>query len=189
MIDGRSTLTIGLRHDLEILLARDHRGATATSTPPLLGRLAPRQQDPVRPAREAAEAAIFPAEVNGGIAGFRDWRRNLEEQNAQHHAGSRVALKMATGSGKTVVMVMLIAWQSLKQDRRRTWQRPLRGLLGEAQILVTNYARSCSRRRGDQRRYPHKPSDPLAGRKNDPFKATEDAMMSRMLPGWGVVFR
>ena len=62
--------------------------------------------------REAAETAIFLAEV-AGRHGYADWRRRLDEANADHNAGlPRVALKMATGAGKTVVMAMLIAWQT-----------------------------------------------------------------------------
>ncbi|MGH4016148.1 MAG: hypothetical protein ACRDSL_19935 [Pseudonocardiaceae bacterium] len=63
--------------------------------------------------REAAETAIYLTEVAS-----RDtevWMRNtLGEANGAHNDGlPRVALKMATGSGKTVVMAMLIAWQVL----------------------------------------------------------------------------
>ncbi len=75
--------------------------------------------------REAAETAIFLAEV-AGRHGTRDWRIALDEQNLEFNAGlPRVALKMATGSGKTVVMSMLIAWQTCNKafaprDRRFT---------------------------------------------------------------------
>ena len=62
--------------------------------------------------REAAETAIFLAEV-AGRHGYADWRARLAEANAEHNDGlPRVALKMATGAGKTVVMAMLIAWQT-----------------------------------------------------------------------------
>lgn len=65
--------------------------------------------------REAVETAIFLAEVAGrGSHSGADWRRRLDEHNAIHNARlPRTALKMATGSGKTVVMAMLIAWQTL----------------------------------------------------------------------------
>lgn len=57
--------------------------------------------------REAAETAIFLAEV-AGRHGYSDWRRRIEEQNDLHNSGlPRVASKMATGTGKTVVMAML----------------------------------------------------------------------------------
>jgi type III restriction enzyme len=65
--------------------------------------------------REAAETAIFLAEV-AGRHGYTDWRRRLDEANADHNSGlPRVALKMATGSGKTIVMAMLVAWQTLNK--------------------------------------------------------------------------
>jgi type III restriction enzyme len=66
--------------------------------------------------REAAETAIFLTEVAGRSHGYSDWRMRLEPENAAHNAGlPRIALKMATGSGKTVVMAMLIAWQTLNK--------------------------------------------------------------------------
>jgi type III restriction enzyme len=40
----------------------------------------------------------------------------LEQQNVEHNNGlPRLALKMATGSGKTVVMAMLVAWQTVNK--------------------------------------------------------------------------
>lgn len=72
---------------------------------------------------EALETAIYITEV---ASRFGDaWIENeLVEANNQSNPGlPRLALKMATGSGKTVVMAMLIAWQALNklansQDRR-----------------------------------------------------------------------
>ena len=64
--------------------------------------------------REAAETAIYLAEVAHKQTGQLGWRGRVDEANIVHNAGlPRVALKMATGSGKTVVMAMLIAWQTL----------------------------------------------------------------------------
>ncbi len=61
---------------------------------------------------EAAETAIYVAEV---ASKYGDgWIANaLREANATGGNSDlfRVGLKMATGSGKTVVMAMLIAWQ------------------------------------------------------------------------------
>jgi len=73
--------------------------------------------------REAVETVIYLTEV---ATKYGDaWIANrLKEENAQYNAGlPRVAFKMATGSGKTVVMAMMIAWQALnkianKQDAR-----------------------------------------------------------------------
>jgi type III restriction enzyme len=65
--------------------------------------------------REAAETAIFLTEL-AGRQGFTDWRRRLEPENEAHNDRlPRIALKMATGTGKTVVMAMLIAWQTLNK--------------------------------------------------------------------------
>ncbi|GFZ85170.1 DEAD/DEAH box helicase family protein [Nesterenkonia alkaliphila] len=68
--------------------------------------------------REAAETAIYLYEVGARAKakdlGYQDWRHRLEPPNTEHNSGlPRVALKMATGTGKTVVMAMLIAWQTL----------------------------------------------------------------------------
>ena len=75
--------------------------------------------------REAAETAIYLSEVAARDTDV--WMRNaLEEANGEHNDGlPRLALKMATGAGKTVVMAMLIAWQVLNkvaapQDKRFT---------------------------------------------------------------------
>ena len=62
----------------------------------------------------------------GGREGRRrlDRERQLRRRQRTHNPGlPRIAFKMATGSGKTVVMAMLIAWQALNklanpQDRR-----------------------------------------------------------------------
>lgn len=76
----------------------------------------PHRDDPVFFCqREAAETAIFLAEV-AGRHGTADYRRRLEPVNAEHNSGlPRVGLKMATGTGKTVVMAMLIAWQAINK--------------------------------------------------------------------------
>ncbi|MEI3848050.1 MULTISPECIES: BPTD_3080 family restriction endonuclease [unclassified Microbacterium] len=73
--------------------------------------------------RESAETAIFLAEVvgrrdyvpsRGGQA--TAWLDTIRSANAEHNANlPRIALKMATGSGKTIVMAMLIAWQTLNK--------------------------------------------------------------------------
>ena len=75
--------------------------------------------------REAVETAIYLAEA--ATKDSQGWMlTRLEETNEEFNTGlPRVALKMATGSGKTVVMAMLIAWQVLNksagpQDKRFT---------------------------------------------------------------------
>lgn len=74
---------------------------------------------------EAVETAIYIAEVGQKLG--KGWvGENLANANAESNAGlPRVALKMATGTGKTVVMAMLISWQVLNkvaspQDARFT---------------------------------------------------------------------
>ena len=64
---------------------------------------------------EAVETAIY---ITEGAGRFGDaWIENsLRERNETANPGLfRVAFKMATGSGKTVVMAMLIAWQALNK--------------------------------------------------------------------------
>jgi type III restriction enzyme len=72
---------------------------------------------------EALETVIYITEV--ATKANDAWIENLlREANDGANSGlHRMAVKMATGSGKTVVMAMLIAWQALnkisnKQDRR-----------------------------------------------------------------------
>jgi len=68
---------------------------------------------------EALETAIY---ITEAARQFGDaWIENqLQLANEQSNPGLyRVALKMATGSGKTVVMAMLIAWQALNKLANR----------------------------------------------------------------------
>ena len=72
---------------------------------------------------EALQTAVFLTEIAPKTgAGWID--NDLREKNERANPGLfRIAFKMATGSGKTVVMAMLIAWQALNkfanpQDRR-----------------------------------------------------------------------
>ena len=64
---------------------------------------------------EALETAIYLAEVAKKYGDA--WIENaIREGNAASNPGlARMAFKMATGSGKTVVMAMLIAWQTLNK--------------------------------------------------------------------------
>ena len=120
----RADLVNQLRQEVKLWRQNEYRGSTATSQKLLKHWADPARENRVLFAqREAAETAIFLAEVSGRH-GYRDWRLELDELNEEHNAGlPRVALKMATGSGKTVVMCMLIAWQTLNKvhsprDRR-----------------------------------------------------------------------
>lgn len=79
---------------------------------------------------EAAETAIWLTEV---APNDREGKRFLEHlANANHDANPelmRLALKLATGAGKTTVMAMLIAWQTVNAVRRPQSKRFTRGFL------------------------------------------------------------
>ena len=80
---------------------------------------------------EAVETAIWLTEVatNVGNAG-RSFLEHLA--NASHDANPelmRLALKLATGAGKTTVMAMLIAWQTINAVRRPNSKNCTRGVL------------------------------------------------------------
>ena len=80
---------------------------------------------------EAAETAVWLTEVAPGLG--RRGRRFLDEladANEQANPGlNRMALKLATGAGKTTVMAMLIAWQTINAVRRPGSRRFTRGFL------------------------------------------------------------
>ncbi|MBE7465615.1 MAG: DEAD/DEAH box helicase family protein [Planctomycetes bacterium] len=80
---------------------------------------------------EAVETVIWLTEVapNIGKAGqeFRDY---LDAANKEANPELfRLALKLATGAGKTTVMAMLIAWQTVNAIRRPNSKRFTRGFL------------------------------------------------------------
>ena len=80
---------------------------------------------------EAVETAIWLTEVapNIGQAG-RGFLDHLENANNDANPElSRLALKLATGAGKTTVMAMLIAWQTINAVRRPQSSRFTRGFL------------------------------------------------------------
>ncbi|WP_022881283.1 BPTD_3080 family restriction endonuclease [Gryllotalpicola ginsengisoli] len=106
-----------LRDDVELWRARGYEHVTHISRK-LLQHWADstRENRILYGQREAAETAIFLTEA-AGKGTYRDWSRSLDEANAEYNSGlPRVALKLATGSGKTVVMAMLIAWQTLNRQ-------------------------------------------------------------------------
>ena len=80
---------------------------------------------------EALETAIWLIEVAPQTG--RVGKRFLEHLiNTNHEANpglSRLALKLATGAGKTTVMAMLIAWQTINAVRRPQSSRFTRGFL------------------------------------------------------------
>jgi len=80
---------------------------------------------------EAVETLIWLTEV-APQAGKREKDLLERLKNASHEANpelERIALKMATGSGKTMVMAMIIAWQTINAVRRPTSSRFTKGFL------------------------------------------------------------
>jgi hypothetical protein len=64
---------------------------------------------------KSAEAGPRSCAAVAGRHGTADCRRRLEPENQLHNDGlPRVALKMATGTGKIVVIAMIIAWQATR---------------------------------------------------------------------------
>lgn len=112
----KNSLINELRREVELWRARGYSHVTPVTRTLLLHWADPARENRVLYCqREAVETAIYLAE-SAGRSGNTDWRKRLEIANAEHNADlPRVALKMATGSGKTVVMAMLIAWQTLNK--------------------------------------------------------------------------
>ena len=80
---------------------------------------------------EAVETAIWLTEVAPQLGKrFAHFQEHLESANAEANPGlSRLALKLATGAGKTTVMAMLIAWQTVNAVRRPAGRKFTRGFL------------------------------------------------------------
>ena len=80
---------------------------------------------------EAVETAIWLTEVapKMGKQGER-FLQHIDSVNKEANPElSRLALKLATGAGKTTVMAMLIAWQTINSVRRPTSKRFTRGFV------------------------------------------------------------
>ena len=79
---------------------------------------------------EAVETAIWLTEVAPNV---KDGKKFLEHlANANNDANPelmRLALKLATGAGKTTVMAMLIAWQTINAVRYKNSKKFTRGFL------------------------------------------------------------
>ena len=81
---------------------------------------------------EAVETVIWLTEVAAPGAGRegRQFLQHLEAANQEANPGlTRLALKLATGAGKTTVMAMLIAWQTINAVRHPNSRRFTRGFL------------------------------------------------------------
>ena len=108
-----NTLINDIRRRVEVWRNGNYNGVTPVTRKLLLHWADPERENRVLFCqREAAETAIYLTEV-AGRHGEPDFRTRLEPFNIEHNDGlPRVALKMATGTGKTIVMAMLIAWQT-----------------------------------------------------------------------------
>ena len=64
-----------------------------------------------------------------GANWIENWLRDVSESSKP--GLNRLAMKMATGSGKTVVMAMLIAWNALNKQLAELYDLALPGLSGQ----------------------------------------------------------
>ena len=81
---------------------------------------------------EAVETVIWLTEVapQSGRRDVREILERLDDANEQSNPDlARLALKLATGAGKTTVMAMLIAWQTINAVRRPNSRNFTRGFL------------------------------------------------------------
>jgi type III restriction enzyme len=79
---------------------------------------------------EAVETAIWLTEVAPGTKDGRKFLDYLTAANERSNPGlSRLALKLATGAGKTTVMAMIIAWQTINSSRHPNSKSFTRGFL------------------------------------------------------------
>ncbi len=102
-------------------MAQPVAGAASTTVTPVTAQLLRHWRNPERERRlffcqiEAVETAVWLAEVAP-----RTELDRLRALNADANPELfRIALKLATGAGKTTVMAMLIAWQTLNRARTR----------------------------------------------------------------------
>ena len=79
---------------------------------------------------EAVETAVWLTEVAPNVTAGRVLLEHLTSANRDANPElNRLALKLATGAGKTTVMAMLIAWQTLNAVRRPASRHFTRGFL------------------------------------------------------------
>lgn len=79
---------------------------------------------------EAAETAIWLTEVAPNTKAGKGFLEHLANANNDANPGlTRLALKLATGAGKTTVMAMLMAWQTINAVRRPNSKKFTRGFL------------------------------------------------------------
>ena len=76
------------------------------------------------------ETVIWLAEVERHLSAGRVLLDHLASVNKEANPElMRLALKLATGAGKTTVMAMIIAWQTINAVRRPSSNRFTRGFL------------------------------------------------------------
>ena len=100
---------------------------------------------------EAVETAIWLTEVapTAGRTGKGFLEHLANASNDANPGLMRLALKLATGAGKTTVMAMLIAWQTINAVRRPTSGRFSRGFLVVTPgITIKDPARAAAQRPG-----------------------------------------
>ena len=79
---------------------------------------------------EAIETLIYVTEV---IHQGSDFRKRLDNTNREYNEGlKRLSVKMATGTGKTAVMALVIAWQSINH-----WGKPKGGKFTNQFAVIT----------------------------------------------------
>src|SRR6266508_703994 len=79
---------------------------------------------------EAVETVIWLTEVAPHFVAGKSILENLAEANRDANPEiERLALKLATGAGKTTVMAMIIAWQTINAVRRAASKHFTRGFL------------------------------------------------------------
>ncbi len=79
---------------------------------------------------EAVETAIWLTEVAPNTKAGKGFLEHLANANHEANPGlGRLALKLATGAGKTTVMAMLIAWQTINAIRCPNSKKFTRGFL------------------------------------------------------------
>ena len=79
---------------------------------------------------EAVETAIWLTEVAPNSKAGKSFLEHLANANRDANPElMRLALKLATGAGKTTVMAMLIAWQTINAERRPNSKKFTRGFL------------------------------------------------------------
>ena len=139
----QNSLINDMRQRVELWRGRGYPHVT-----PISRKLMQHWADPTREERvlfcqrEAAETAIYLAEV-AGRHGEPDFRTRIDPENDLHNNGlPRIAIKMATGTGKTIVMCMLIAWQVCnKAYNKRDARFTSRFLVMTPGIIIRNRLR------------------------------------------------